>query len=101
MMILQIELNDWLVTSTRIVAFSAALGAACAQAQDMGKPGTLATPAADEALVSDLPENLARLPAPAIAPPVNRKKPAKVKIELEAKPVTGLLAEGVGYHYWT
>jgi nitrite reductase (NO-forming) len=55
----------------------------------------------DEALVSDLPANLERLPAPAIAPPVNRKKPASVHVELEARPVTGLLAEGIGYHYWT
>ena len=48
-----------------------------------------------------LPANLERLPAPAIAPPVNRKKPARVHVELEARPVTGLLAEGIGYHYWT
>jgi nitrite reductase (NO-forming) len=49
----------------------------------------------------DLPANLERLPPPAIAPPVNRKKPAAVHVKLEARPVTGLLAEGIGYHYWT
>ena len=79
--------------------------AACAHAQEAQKPGLPAasSPAsvADEAVIADLPANLARLPAPAIAPPVNRKKPAAVHVELEARPVTGLLAEGVGYHYWT
>ena len=76
----------------------------CAQAQEAQQPGPAASspaPVADEALVSDLPANLERLPAPAIAPPVNRKKPAAVHVELEARPVTGLLAEGIGYHYWT
>jgi FtsP/CotA-like multicopper oxidase with cupredoxin domain len=31
----------------------------------------------------------------------NRKKPELVHVELEAKPITGLLADGVGYQYWT
>jgi hypothetical protein len=48
---------------------------------------------AEEAVVVDLPANLARLPAPSVAPPVNWKNPAKVKVALEARPVTGLLAE--------
>src|SRR5262249_47620565 len=32
---------------------------------------------------------------------VNGKKGGGVHVELEAKPVTGLLADGVGYQYWT
>ena len=98
-----------LVSFMRAAALPAALcttwATACAQAQGAQQPGPPAAsspaPAADEALVSDLPANLERLPAPAIAPPVNRKKPATVHVELEARPVTGLLAEGIGYHYWT
>jgi len=37
---------------------------------------------ADEAPVADLPANLERLPAPQVAPPVNRKNSAKVHVEL-------------------
>lgn len=62
---------------------------------------SFATSVADEAPLPDLPANLARLPAPQAAPPVNRKSPAKVRVELEARPVSGLLAEGIGYLYWT
>jgi nitrite reductase (NO-forming) len=36
-----------------------------------------------------------------VAPPVNRKKPELVHVTLEAKPITGRLADGVGYQYWT
>jgi nitrite reductase (NO-forming) len=90
---------------TRIVAVPFVLAATSALAEDAPKanPTETSPPAsvADEALVPNLPANIARLPAPAIAPPVNRKKPAAVLVELEARPVTGLLADGVGYHYWT
>src|SRR5579883_505509 len=55
----------------------------------------------DEAQVKALPANLDRVPQPQVAPPVNRKKPAFVRIELETKSVTGLLANGIGYEYWT
>jgi nitrite reductase (NO-forming) len=75
-----------------------------AEAQEAQTPAAAAPSSAsvaDEAVVPALPANLERLPAPAIAPPVNRKKPAAVHVELEARPVTGLLAEGIGYHYWT
>ena len=56
-------------------------------------------PATDEAALPPL--NLVRVPAPAVASPVNRKKPELVHVELEAKPVTGLLTDGTGYQYWT
>ena len=51
-------------------------------------------PATDEAALPPLPENLARVPAPSVPPPVNRKKSELVHVELEAKPFTGLLAMG-------
>jgi nitrite reductase (NO-forming) len=54
-----------------------------------------------EGIVDALPEGVSRLPQPAAAPPVGRKHPEFVQVELEAKPVTGLIADGVGYKYWT
>jgi plastocyanin len=56
---------------------------------------------ADGAALPALPVDLGRVPSPEVAPPVNRTKPKLVRVVLEAKPVTGLLADGVGYQYWT
>src|ERR1700752_3202483 len=94
------RLCERLVPFTLVIAVPVALCAAFAQAREMDKsaPSPSPVPSADEALIPALPANLERLPAPAIAPPVNRKKPASVHVELEARPVTGLLAEGIGYH---
>ena len=58
-------------------------------------------PAAEEPGLPALPADLGRVPQPKVAPPVNRKKPEFVRVTLEAKPVTGLLADGIGYQYWT
>lgn len=97
------RLRERLVQFMRIAALPAALCTTGAKAQEMGKTGAPApspeVPFADETPV--LPANLERLPSPSVAPPVNRKKPANVQVELEARPVTGLLADGVGYKYWT
>jgi len=88
-------LGERLMLIARVATLLAALctpwNAACAQAQEAQKPAASASPAAvaDEAVVVDLPANLARLPAPSVAPPVNWKNPAKVKVALEARPVTG------------
>jgi FtsP/CotA-like multicopper oxidase with cupredoxin domain len=81
-------------------------GIAAALGMLLCSPGALAedvpnAPATNEAALPPLPQNLARVPAPAVAPPVNRKKPELVHVELEAKPVTGLLTDGTGYQYWT
>ncbi len=51
--------------------------------------------------VKELPEGLQRLPMPQVAPPVNRKSPATVKVELETRSVKALLADGVAYEFWT
>ena len=89
------SLREWLGPFARLAALPAALCTflyiACAQAQEAQKPAASASPAAvaEEAVVVDLPANLARLPAPSVAPPVNWKNPAKVKVALEARPVTG------------
>ena len=42
-----------------------------------------------------------RLPQPVVAPPVSRRKPALVRVTLTAREVTGALADGVPYRYWT
>lgn len=39
--------------------------------------------------------------APKVPPPIKRKKPARVKIDLETKEVTTRLADGVEYNFWT
>ncbi len=83
----------------RTVSLVAVLGATlCATGASAGEQ---AAPDTGEATLPPLPDNLARVPAPEVAPPVNRKKPELVRVTIEAKPVTGLLADGVGYQYWT
>lgn len=92
----------------RAAAISGVLGALwqapCAFAEESHKTEPAANSSAflaDEAQIPALPANLDRVSQPPIAPPVNRKKPALVRVALEARPVTGLLADGVGYKYWT
>jgi hypothetical protein len=79
-----------------VITMPAALCAAFAQAGEMDKTAPIPSPVPSvaEALVADLPANLEQLPPPAIAPPVNRKKPAAVHVKLEARPVTGLREQG-------
>jgi nitrite reductase (NO-forming) len=102
-------LGKQLMSFVRAAAFPAALGGLwhtpCAFAQEAQKAeppaASSSTANADEATLPALPANLGRVPQPQVAPPVNRKKLALVHVALEAKPVTGLLANGVGYKYWT
>lgn len=56
--------------------------------------------AGDENVVT-LPKDLSRLPQPPVAPPTDRQQADLVRVQLEAKPVSGLIADGVGYPYWT
>src|ERR1700751_5246012 len=78
----------------RSAAIPAALGTLLFASSALTDDGQSA-PAAEEATLPELPANLARGPMPSVAPPINRKKPELVHVELEAKPVTGLLADGV------
>lgn len=39
--------------------------------------------------------------APKVPPPIKRKSPARVKIDLETKEITTRLADGVEYNFWT
>src|ERR1700732_2297897 len=99
-----IDFGERLTSLLRAAVLPAALSSLCyassAPAAEHNAPAaTPPAPPAEEAALPDLPANLQRLPAPAIAPPVNHKKPAAVHVELEARPVTGLLAEEIGYLY--
>lgn len=49
-----------------------------------------------------MPEEKAILSyAPEVPPPIKRKKPARVIIDLETKEITQRLADGVEYNFWT
>jgi nitrite reductase (NO-forming) len=52
-------------------------------------------------VIQPLPEGVTRLPQPQVAPPVERREPAVVKVDLETREVTALLADGVAYRFWT
>jgi nitrite reductase (NO-forming) len=102
------RLGKELMSVVRAAVLPAALGALwhapCAVAQEAQttKPSAVSSfTAADDALVPALPPNLGPVPQPQVAPPVNRKRAALVHVALEAKAVTGLLADGIGYKYWT
>jgi nitrite reductase (NO-forming) len=70
-------------------------GAAAPAASVGVGPGVAAAP------VQPLPPNVARLPAPEVAPPVSWTAPRTHAVELETKEVTALLADGVAYRFWT
>ena len=44
---------------------------------------------------------LTALPQPQVAPPVGNRQPTTVQVSLETKEIKGLMADGVGYDYWT
>lgn len=54
-----------------------------------------------EPAVEDLPAGLTRLPSPPVASAITRKGHGLVKVKLETKTVQGLMADGVGFAYWT
>lgn len=52
--------------------------------------------------INKLPVETAKLAhAPEVPPPITRKEPARIKIDLETKEVTQKLADGVDYTFWT
>ncbi|MBO0733299.1 MAG: nitrite reductase, copper-containing [Methylocapsa sp.] len=94
---------EWLAAIMRASAFAAVAvlpWASSAIAEEQNAPDINA-PAQEEAALPALPEGLERVPAPEVPPPVKSKKPALVRVTLETRSVTGLLADGVGYQYWT
>jgi nitrite reductase (NO-forming) len=59
-----------------------------------------AAPVAAAAPVVPL-NSLGRLPQPSIPLPLGQGQPALVHVDLETREVTALLADGVGYRFWT
>ena len=53
--------------------------------------------------VQSLPTDLARLPQPGVAPPLQPSAggPSLVHFDLETRELTALLTDGVAYHFWT
>jgi nitrite reductase (NO-forming) len=66
-----------------------------------GMPGMTASTTGSAADIKPLPANLTALPAPTMAPPLDRTEPAYVKLDLNTQKVTALMADGVAYDYWT
>jgi nitrite reductase (NO-forming) len=64
--------------------------------QAQGMAAAQATPAP-----RPVPDGTLALPAPHIAPPVERAQPTTVKVDLETRKVTALMNDGVAYEYWT
>jgi nitrite reductase (NO-forming) len=93
------------ITFVCVTALPLALCTTFAQAEDTALAGqTTGSPADSQAgnlPILELPQDIARLPMPPMAPPVNRKNPATVHVELEARPQTALIADGVAYKFWT
>ena len=63
-------------------------------------PGMSGAPATQPA-VAPAVAGAGPLPAPQIAPPLDRSQPATVRVELETKEVSAQLADGVTYKFWT
>jgi nitrite reductase (NO-forming) len=57
--------------------------------------------AAPEVKVAPAVQGAKPLPTPAIAPPIARRTPEFVKVELETREVTAQLADGQTYTFWT
>jgi nitrite reductase (NO-forming) len=58
--------------------------------------------ATDDVDIDKLPkESFALLPPPQVPPPITRKSPARVAIEVEVREVVKRLSDGVDYTFWT
>jgi nitrite reductase (NO-forming) len=71
---------------------------------DLSAPAPASSTASAAAQLPDiqaLPADVARLPLPQVAPPVNRNQPAVVRVDLETREATALLADGIAYRFWT
>jgi nitrite reductase (NO-forming) len=82
-------------TLTSAIALATALLAAPA-AMAAGTPAHPAHAASAQAAVADVVRDPMDLPAP-----LAKRKPQHVKVDLETVEVTGQLADGTTYHYWT
>ncbi len=63
--------------------------------------GVVAAPGS-EPLAADLPvETAVLVPPPLVPPPIGRRHPAKVVVQMEVREITKRLADGVEYTFWT
>jgi nitrite reductase (NO-forming) len=87
---------------TLTVVDPSAVQSAPASAHDMASTSSPAAANASSAPdIQPLPADLKSLPAPQMAPPINRTEPAYVKFDLTTQKATAQLADGVAYDYWT
>jgi nitrite reductase (NO-forming) len=83
-------------------AFVSVLGIALAMSAVRAQEGATVAKASSAPLAADLPvETAVLVPPPAVPPPIGRKHPAKVVVQLEVREVTKRLADGVDYNFWT
>lgn len=73
-----------------VLAVAALVVVGCTKAQATGNSGT-----------PDRTEIATLVPPPQVPPPIARKEPALVKVELETVEQRARLADGVEYDYWT
>jgi nitrite reductase (NO-forming) len=92
-------MNNNYSISCQVVAGILVLGLnACATAPQTQVP---AQATGEAPKITPMPSGVGYLPQPRIVSPVNRDHPELVKVALETKAVTGLMADGVAFQYWT
>src|SRR5690348_14573358 len=78
----------------------AALGASAVSVR--GQESNIVAKPGSGPLAADLPvETAVLVPPPNVPPPIGRKHPAKVIVQLEVREITKRLADGVDYTFWT
>ena len=82
-------------------AAAAAPAPATSTTSSMADMPGMASASASAPDIKPLPADLAPLPAPQAAGPINRSQPAYVKFDLTTQKVTAKMADGVAYDYWT
>ncbi len=85
-----------------VAAWGALLASACALAAEPAAPSPLRGPTAkgvDPEVTSE--ERAIVTQAPNVPPPIQRKRPARVTVEIEVREVVKKLADGVEYLFWT
>jgi len=92
-----------IVRSQRLrAAFVSLLGVVLSMPIARAQEGAAVAKPAAAPLAADLPvETAVLVPPPAVPPPIGRKHPAKVIVQLEVREVTKRLADGVEYNFWT
>jgi nitrite reductase (NO-forming) len=82
--------HAWMLLLVLALGACTTLPSATERVTDAAKPG-----------IKSLPLAVRHLDQPVVARPVDRDHPLTVKVELSAKSITALLADGVAFEYWT